>query len=394
MSGGSRTKTDEPWEAQIDPLKKGFARAETLLDETPASYYSGPTTAGWDPAQQAAQAGILGYTQGPRPQAMQKAAENQLLGVFDVAKQTPAYALAQGREAEKLGADALAAVRPTATSLMSGAVDLGSTSPYSKMMDAFGRQATNQLTSNILPGIRQGITSTQAGGGTRGDIVQANAIATANQQMLDKAAEMYGGAYQQAQAQRLPATAALMGAYGQAADAVTGAGQLGLAGYGQAGDLSSRAFSAYPSLMGAPLSMYGAMQDVGDRRQALSQQAIRDDIERYIYESTAPMSQLQNYMSVISGDYGGSQTVPGPSGLQTLGQMASIAAPFMMGSDIRIKENIVPEGARWKGLQIYTYNYRGDPTPRRGVMAQEVEKVRPDAVTTIGGIKHVNYGIL
>ena len=101
-------------------------------------------------------------------------------------------------------------------------------------------------------------------------------------------------------------------------------------------------------------------------------------------------------MNTISGNYGSSSvnTTPGPSGLQTMGQIAQIAAPFMARSDIRIKENIVPEGARWKGLQIYTYNYRGDPTPRRGVMAQEVEKVRPDAVTTIGGIKHVNYGAL
>jgi hypothetical protein len=108
----------------------------------------------------------------------------------------------------------------------------------------------------------------------------------------------------------------------------------------------------------------------------------------------SPQNALASYMSMISGDYGGSQTVPGPSGLQTLGQIASIAAPFMMASDIRVKENIVPEGATWKGLQIYAYNYIGDSTPRRGVMAQEVEQVRPDAVVTIGGIKHVNYGVL
>jgi len=105
----------------------------------------------------------------------------------------------------------------------------------------------------------------------------------------------------------------------------------------------------------------------------------------------APQNQLADYMSMISGDYGGSQTVPGPSGLQTLGQIASIAAPFM--SDIRIKENIEPDGT-WHGHNVYTYNFKGRTTRSRGVMAQEVEMTRPDAVVEIEGIKHVNYGVL
>ena len=64
------------------------------------------------------------------------------------------------------------------------------------------------------------------------------------------------------------------------------------------------------------------------------------------------------------------------------------------GSDIHIKENIVPEAAHWKGFNVYTFNYIGDPKPRRGVMAQEVERSRPDAVYDIGGVKHVAYGVL
>jgi hypothetical protein len=101
---------------------------------------------------------------------------------------------------------------------------------------------------------------------------------------------------------------------------------------------------------------------------------------------------LADYMAMISGDYGGSQTVPGPSGLQTLGQIASIAAPFIT-SDIRIKENIEPDGT-WHGHNVYTYNFKGRTTRSRGVMAQEVEMTRPDAVVEIEGIKHVNYGVL
>jgi hypothetical protein len=393
MSGGSRTKTEEPWEQQIPYLTKGFEKAESILDSGPPKYYSGPTVAGFDPSQQAAQAATLGYAMGPRATGMQRESENQLFGMYDIAKQTPEYAMGRGNVAQGYADDALKAVKPTTTDLMSGRVNLGAGSPYASMMDALGTQTLNQLTGKVLPGIRQNIVQYQPGGGSRGDIVQSNAIASANQQMLNKAAEMYGGAYQQAQAQRLPAAQQALGAYGQASDAAIRAGQLGLGGYNQAGTLSSQAFNAYPSLMNAPMSMYNAIGDVGDKRQAMSQTAIDQDVARYNYQTMAPQNQLADYMSMISGDYGGSQTVPGPSGLQTLGQIASIAAPFV-GSDIRIKENIEPEGATWKGLQIYAFNYIGDSTPRRGVMAQEVEKVRPDAVTTIDGIKHVNYGVL
>ena len=392
MSGGSRTKTEEPWEQQIPYLTKGVSKAESILDSGPPKYYSGPTVAGFDPSQQAAQAATLGYAMGPRATGMQRESENQLFGMYDIAKQTPEYAMGRGNVAQGYADDALKAVKPTTTDLMSGRVNLGAGSPYASMMDALGTQTLNQLTGKVLPGIRQNIVQYQPGGGSRGDIVQSNAIASANQQMLNKAAEMYGGAYQQAQAQRLPAAQQALGAYGQASDAAISAGQLGLGGYNQAGTLSSQAFNAYPSLMNAPMSMYNAIGDIGDKRQAMSQTAIDQDVARYNYQTMAPQNQLADYMSMISGDYGGSQTVPGPSGLQTLGQIASIAAPFV-GSDIRIKENIEPEGATWKGLQIYAFNYIGDSTPRRGVMAQEVEKVRPDAVTTVDGIKHVNYGV-
>ena len=106
------------------------------------------------------------------------------------------------------------------------------------------------------------------------------------------------------------------------------------------------------------------------------------------------MNALQQYMANISGDYGGTVTEQ-PSALQGMGQIASIVGAL---SDIRAKENIIPEGSKWRGFNVYSFNYKGeygDPTVRRrGVMAQEVEKTRPDAVTEINGIKHVDYGAI
>ena len=80
MSGGSRTQTVEPWEAQIEPLKYGFGEARDIYDTGPPKFYTGPTVAGFDPTQQAAQAATLGYTMGPRTQGMMKGAENALIG--------------------------------------------------------------------------------------------------------------------------------------------------------------------------------------------------------------------------------------------------------------------------------------------------------------------------
>jgi hypothetical protein len=164
----------------------------------------------------------------------------------------------------------------------------------------------------------------------------------------------------------------------------------------QAGGLGLSAVGQYPSTMNAPLNMYGAIGDVGAARRAMTQAAIDRDMARYQYQATAPQQALANYMSMITGNYGGTttQVAPGPSSLDNIGQMIGIAGSLasLFRSDIRIKENIVPEGAKWKGLNVYSYNYIGDTTKRRGVMAQEVEGIYPDAVVTINGIKHVNYG--
>ena len=392
MSGGTSTTTttSEPWEQQKPFLTTGFGRAKELLGEGAPSYYGGATTAGFDPAQQAAQAAILGYTMGPRPRVMQTQAENQLLGLYDVAKQAPEYAMGRGNVAQEYAQSGLEAVRPTYGSLMSGNVDY---SPYQAMANVYGDQYASQIASK-MPGVRQQMVEYQPGGGSRGDIAQANIVNAASKNLAQNLAGLYGGAYSAAQAQRLPAAQALAGQYGAGTQAALGAGQLGMQGFGQAGDLSGQAMGAYPSIMGAPLSMYQAMGDVGAQRRQMSQDAINQDIARYQYEATAPQTQLANYMKMITGDYGGTETQVGPKDNSALFSMlGTLGSAAITKSDVRVKENITPDGT-WKGHNVYHFNYIGDGLRRRGVMAQEIEQTRPDAVMEIDGIKHVNYGAL
>jgi len=244
---------------------------------------------------------------------------------------------------------------------LSGDVD---TARFNPVMDYLGREMQSNLQSQVLPGIRQQMVQYQPGGSSRGDLVQRKAIETANQQMLDKASQLTYGAYSDAQ------------------------------------NRAQEYAGLYPSIMQAPLGMYQAIGDVGAQRRAMTQEAMNRDQARYSYEAAAPQRALQNYMSMITGNYGGttsgggSSTGPAPNRpnelLPVLGNIASAA--IMTQSDIHIKENIVPEGTTWKGLSVYNYNYIGDDRPRRGVMAQQVETMYPDAVITIDGVKHVKYG--
>ena len=313
MSGGLTTGITQegPWEAQADPLKKGFARAESLYKAGPAPYFPGKTLAGFDPAQQAAQAATMGYAQGPRPAAQQALAERQMGRTYDWAAEMPTVA-AQG----------LAATGPTLQDMMGGRVDTGAGTPYGDMATAYKDQVISQLTNpqGVLANIRSGLVNFgQAGGSTRGDLLQKQAIEDAVTKGLSMPlSQMYGQAYQQAQAGRLPAAQAIQQGYGQLGGAYGQAAQTGLAGMQQ-----------YPSIMAAPLAMYGAMGDVGAQRRAMQQESINQAMQKYQYGAQAPQVALQNFMAGISGEYGGTQAAR-PSALQSAGQLGALMSGLGM----------------------------------------------------------------
>jgi len=81
------------------------------------------------------------------------------------------------------------------------------------------------------------------------------------------------------------------------------------------------------------------------------------------------------------------------SALSGFGSAASSilgSLPFLF-SDARMKEDLAQVGTLHDGTPVYSYTYIGDPTPRIGLLAQDVERRRPDAVAEIGGRKAVDY---
>jgi hypothetical protein len=100
-------------------------------------------------------------------------------------------------------------------------------------------------------------------------------------------------------------------------------------------------------------------------------------------------TQTSPISSILGGALGGAGLLGQTGAFGSTGWLSGLGSIF---SDERVKDDIAPVGELYDGQPIYSYKYKGDDTPRIGLMAQNVEKVQPDAVTEIGGIKAVNYG--
>jgi hypothetical protein len=72
------------------------------------------------------------------------------------------------------------------------------------------------------------------------------------------------------------------------------------------------------------------------------------------------------------------------------GSLGTLGGAFMM-SDRRVKRAIVLLGELPNGLPVYSYEYAGDGRKDIGLMAQDVELVKPWAVREFNGVKHVEY---
>lgn len=92
-------------------------------------------------------------------------------------------------------------------------------------------------------------------------------------------------------------------------------------------------------------------------------------------------------MSTIGQGLGAAGTVSG----MPWGSIMSSLAAF---SDERLKEDAAPVGKLNDGQTVWKYRYKGDPVPRIGLMAGEVERFRPEAVGVHpSGFKIVNYDL-
>jgi len=242
---------------------------------------------------------------------------------------------------------------------------------------------------SIAPALRTGTINTGQGRGysTREAVIAGLEGEKLAGSLAGQAGQMYSGAVGQALGQRLPAAQLALQAQQQAqqlglqgGDLRLRGGQLGLQGQQTAGQLRGQAgqlglagtqLAQQGGLSGAQLAQQGALGagglygqgasavqqglrtaqsgrlgalgatrdmttlpgdmakyglEVGARREGQEEKRIGADMDKYNYNQMADRQALENYMRMIQGSYGATTKTPGPSGLQSAGQIASILA--------------------------------------------------------------------
>ena len=322
MAGGTQTtytRTD-PWGPQQDYLRQGMARVEdawsgnlfspafygqegTQSEAAKAITQRAPGLADFNPQQKDAMSRAYAFGMGDRGTELMGRSEASYLQ--DILPFTTDAMNVGGTAMNIGGPEGYASVLPFEgdqySQMLRGDVDYDS-GHFGMMADAYRGQFEDQVAEG-LQNVRQGTIAYQPGGGSRGDIFAANVASAGQKALAQNLAGLYGGAYQQAQAGRMPA--AQMG---------VGQQQFGM-GYGLQGLQGAQsALGLYPGMLSAPFGVYGQSAQLGAEQRAMDQAALNRDVARYEYESQLPQQELQSYLAGVHGDYGGMTTARGPGG--------------------------------------------------------------------------------
>jgi len=224
--------------------------------------YEGPTIAQFTPEQEATFAGIAGL-------------QGQV---------APKFA-----EAEQLTRDA--AARITGEQLQEAM------SPYQQAVtDIEKRESQKAFEQNVLPKLRAAQVAQGSFGGTRGTLLEAQALADQQQQLADIQAKGSAAAFKDARA-ALEAERTRMG---------QGATQLA---------------NIAPAALKTGLAELGAQQTVGETKQRQAQTALDEAYRQFLQEKQEPYEAMQKYQAVVTGaPLTTTQFAPPPAPGPSLGQ--------------------------------------------------------------------------
>jgi hypothetical protein len=138
-------------------------------------------------------------------------------------------------------------------------------------------------------------------------------------------------------------------------------------------------------LMGTPVSTALGQDYLNAGRQAIGAATPQ------LIDTGAGISLGQQQASNLASWQQNQQAAKQAQNSQYLQIASALASAAMSYSDKRVKKDIKKVGKTDAGLPIYTYKYKGDDRTQMGVMAQDLEKSKPGAVKTVGGIKMVDY---
>lgn len=151
-------------------------------------------------------------------------------------------------------------------------------------------------------------------------------------------------------------------------------------------------FSPYQEMM----NRYWDMRESAGQNITSGVGAEMSDIKGFIEGMYGGGGNAQPNPTVATGGSGGGGGQTGGSGGSSMGQGMSGVSGMMGGgfggySDIRLKTDIEPIGLSPSRIPMYNFKYKGEEGLYQGVMAQELKKIKPEAVIEINGYYAVDY---
>jgi hypothetical protein len=148
-----------------------------------------------------------------------------------------------------------------------------------------------------------------------------------------------------------------------------------------------------PALAGQDFANLNAMLTAGGALDQKAQQNIDADRARYDYNQTAQPNYYAQIAQLLQSIYPGATTTGSSNAFGSSTQASTgFGGKADLFSDRRLKTDIRPVGRLHDGQTVYSYRFRGSPRTELGLIAQEVEKRRPDAVRRHpNGFKMVDY---
>lgn len=380
----SETVTDpaamEAFNTVKPALQAGVSGSIGLFNQYNADpAYSGQRVAGLNPYQTGSADYLGQFSQGFTPGAANAAAN---LGYANLAP-----GMFYGSNAMDIFGRS--SMDPTSTIL--GQAGQYANNPYvNQLIDAAGRDVTRNLFERELPGINRAATGAGNLNSTRAGVESAIAQRGAADRFADMSSnirsQFFGKGLDMAQNQWNQNLQNMLAAN----SGLYQAGQFGLGSLGTAQNLAQTGF--------------GQGQLAGGLFQAQNQAEL--DAQKALFDES-----LANRLAVLSGLYGATQSGQGFKSVAGVTQQPSVAAQIgglMQGagamakgfgwSDSRMKENVKVLGALESGIPVYSFEYKPEFKDIAGhghfvgVMADDVEKVIPEAVgIASNGYKYVDY---
>ena len=167
--------------------------------------------------------------------------------------------------------------------------------------------------------------------------------------------------------------------YGQGAQTAQQLAALGQQGYTQGTNAAQQLAGLGTGAQTAALQGAQAQIGAGTLQQQTQQAGDTAQYQQYLQQQGYPFQVAQFLANIAEG-----------TGALS-GSTTTSTQPSSFFSDERLKYDKKQIGKTKSGLPIYSFKYKGDDKTQVGLMAQDVEKVHPEAVGESQGYKTVDY---